>query len=356
MNYGMDEEIRLIRESAGAIAPRGGDLKRVRSLRFTEPGFDGAVWRQIGELGWLGLLVPESAGGSGLGMRSFCALMEELGAGLAPEPLGVCAPVIAMLPASVRDAAMAGDILVVPAWQESSGSPDVGGSTSFDGRVVSGVKRAVPYGRASDYFLVATASGCTLVARDARGVSIDAKPTQDGGQYATVTFDHAPGEAVAGNFAPVLDAITLAGSAYLLGAMDEAVRITLVYLGTRKQFGRLIGSFQALQHRAVDLKIQIELTRAVVEEAADLMDRSADVALCRSAVSRAKARASDAAMLIAREATQFHGAIGFTDEGDIGLYTRKILTLSGQNGSSRAHRARFLAALEAGLSENVDGN
>lgn len=356
MSDGVDDDIRLIRDSAGAIAPKGGDLKRIRALRFTDPGFDRAVWRQMAELGWLGLLVGEDAGGSGLGMRCFCALLEELGAGLVPEPLGVCAPAIGMLPERIRDAAMAGDIVVVPAWQEGSGALDVGGSTRFDGRHVSGVKRAVAYAQAADYLLVATASGCALVPRDAQGVAIDIKTTQDGGQYATVTFADAPGEAVAGDFAPVLDAMTLAGAAYLLGAMEQAFAITLDYLGTRKQFGRLIGSFQGLQHRAVDLKIQIELTRAVVGQAAGLVDREADIALCRSALSRAKARASDGAMLVARETIQFHGAIGITDEADIGLYARKILTLAGQCGSARTHRARYLAALEAGLSETVDGN
>ena len=137
------ERIRLIRDSAGAIVP-AGDLKRVRALRFREPGFDRAVWRQMCELGWLGLRVPEDAGGSGLGMREYCALAEECGAGLVPEPLIPCSLAARVLAGPELDRLLAGDTIVIPAWQEQPNSLALDGGTALrDGRV-SGHKRFVP--------------------------------------------------------------------------------------------------------------------------------------------------------------------------------------------------------------------
>jgi alkylation response protein AidB-like acyl-CoA dehydrogenase len=118
---------------------------------------------------------------------------------------------------------------------------------------------------------------------------------------------------------------------------------TLDYLRTRKQFGRAIGSFQALQHRAADLQVQIALTRASVESAAVTLDAGAAASVRRAAVSRAKARASDAAMLVTRQAIQLHGGIGYTDEYDVGLYLRKAMVLANLYGSSSVHRARYAA-------------
>ena len=92
------EHLRMIKESAAGISPRKGDLKRIRALRFTEPGFDRATWREMCEMGWLGLLLPEDDGGSGLGAREFCGLAEELGAGLTPEPLIPAAMAALLLP------------------------------------------------------------------------------------------------------------------------------------------------------------------------------------------------------------------------------------------------------------------
>ena len=123
--------------------------------------------------------------------------------------------------------------------------------------------------------------------------------------------------------------------------MERAFAMTLTYLKTRQQFGKPIGSFQALAHRAADLKIQVALTRASVEAAAVTLDTSSVTAVRRAAVSRAKARASDAAMRITREAIQMHGGIGYTDEYDVGLYLRKAMVLANLFGSAELHRARY---------------
>lgn len=129
-----------------------------------------------------------------------------------------------------------------------------------------------------------------------------------------------------------------------LGTMERAFAMTLDYLRARQQFGRTIGSFQALQHRAVDLRIAIALTRASVEAAAMTLDGGQALAECQAAVSRAKARAAEAALLLTRAAVQLHGAIGYTDEYNVGLCMRKAMVLANAFGSAAAHRRRFMAA------------
>ena len=125
--------------------------------------------------------------------------------------------------------------------------------------------------------------------------------------------------------------------------MDRAFAMTLDYMKTRQQFGRTIGSFQALQHRAVDLKIQISLTRASVEAAAATLDSVTVPALRQSAVSRAKARAAEASMLVTKQCIQLSGGIGYTDAYDVGLFLRKAMVLSNLYGSAALHRARYAA-------------
>jgi alkylation response protein AidB-like acyl-CoA dehydrogenase len=334
------ERIRLIRDSAGAIVP-AGDLKRVRGLRYHEPGFDRAVWRQMCELGWLGLRVAEEAGGSGLGMREYCALAEECGAGLLPEPLIPCSLAARVLAGPELDRLLAGDAIVIPAWQEQANSLALDGGTVLrDGRV-SGHKRFVPMAAGADAFLVSANGGLALVKRDAPGVTLAIDRTQDGGHYGTLTLERAPAQPVAGDLAEPIEEATLATAAYLLGVTERAFAMTLSYLKTRQQFGKPIGSFQALAHRAADLKIEVALTRASVEAAAATLDTSAAAPVRQAAVSRAKARASDAAMRVARQAIQMHGGIGYTDEYDVGLYLRKAMVLANLFGSAALHRARY---------------
>jgi alkylation response protein AidB-like acyl-CoA dehydrogenase len=130
--------------------------------------------------------------------------------------------------------------------------------------------------------------------------------------------------------------------------MDCALEMTLEYLRTRVQFGKPIGSFQALQHRAVDMYIQKELTRATLAAAVALLDQADCTPERRSAVvSSAKARASQAALAICKEALQMHGAIGYTDEYDLGLYFNRALVLAAWLGNASAHRARYAALTQA---------
>jgi alkylation response protein AidB-like acyl-CoA dehydrogenase len=341
-NPQIDDDIRMIRDSAAAVAPPGGVLRRIRALRFHSPGYDPAIWHELCALGWPGLLLPDSIGGSGLGMRAYCALLEQLGAGLVPEPLIGATLAARLLDPSALADVLSGAQLVLPAWQEVANALKTGeGTTHTDGRV-SGRKLFIQMAGGADAFIVTTQTDNVLVARDAPGLHLELAGTQDGGFFGTLTLQNTPGRVMpTADIAAALEEGTLATAAYLLGVMERAFAMTLDYLRTRKQFGRAIGSFQALQHRAADLQVQIALTRASVESAAAALDAGATGAARRAAVSRAKARASDAAMLVTRQAIQLHGGIGYTDEYDVGLYLRKVMVLANSFGSAAAHRTRF---------------
>ena len=216
-------------------------------------------------MGWLGLRIPEDDGGSGLGAREFCGLAEELGAGLVPEPLIAGSDGGAAAAARITSRrCWPASASCCAAWQEKPNSIDLTGDTVLrDGRL-SGRKLFVPMAAGADAFLVTVPGGLALVERDAPGVSLELQQTQDGGNFGTLTLDNAPAEAIEGDATEALEHAIMASSAYLFGLMDRAFTITLDYMKTREQFGRKIGSFQALQHRAADMQIQISLTRATV--------------------------------------------------------------------------------------------
>ena len=336
------ERISMIRDSTGWLAPRGGNYKRIRGLRFHEPGFERSVWKTMCEMGWLGLRLPEEHGGSGLGMLEFCALVEKLGDALVPEPLITAAAAARLLPPDLLPPVLAGARIVLPAWQEQVNAIDEVPETHWhDGRV-SGRKVFVLMAAGADAFLVTTRQGLAIVDADSRGVQLTVDRTQDGGHWGTVVFDDAPGERVEGDPSEARDEAALAAAAYLLGVMDRAFAMTLDHLKTREQFGQPLAKFQVLQHRAVDLLLQVSLTRASVESAARTVDTESSAVKRRAAVSRAKVRASDAGLLVTRESIQLHGAIGYTDECDIGLFLRKAMVFASLGGSSASHRRRYL--------------
>ena len=338
------ERLALIRHSAAAVVPRDAGAARARALRFRQPGFDPALWQQMCGLGWAGLRVPEDRDGTGFDVTALCAVAQQLGASLSSEPLIAVAAAAQRLQGEWLASVMAGERIVVPAWMEGAHELALSGQTHFRDGKVRGSKRLVACAAAADAFLVATNEGLALVRKDAPGVAVTPVSLHDGCFAGDVVFADAPGEALAGTLDEVFEESALATAAYLLGTMEAAFDITLAYMGVRKQFGKPIGSFQALQHRAVDLKIQIELTRAVVNDAAaTLDDASTSVGERRAIVSRARMRSGDAGLRVAQEAVQFHGAMGMTDECDIGLYARKILAVHNDWGSSVAHRQRFTA-------------
>jgi len=339
------ESLRMVRDSAAAVIPADGGFGRVRRLRYTMPGFEPAVWAEMGALGWIGLRLPEEAGGIGLGMSEACALYEELGGALVPEPLiagALSARVLAAVgETELLSGLLAGTKLVLTAWQQDPGVLDVPGSP--------GAPRCfLPMAAGAEAFLVPFRQDGKLTVRllKSGSAALEMSETQDGGHYGMLRPDALAGQTLGGDatdaLATALDEAALGTAAYLLGAMERAFAMTLGYLRDRHQFGKPLGSFQALQHRAADLKIQLALTRASVEDAAAKLDQGAAGAARQAVVSRAKTRAAEAALRVTREAVQMHGAIGYTDEHDVGLFLRKAMVVANQFGSAAFHRARFM--------------
>lgn len=361
-----DDTLRMLRDSAADFATL--DAARVRRLRGTAPGFEREVWREMAQMGWLGILIPEEYGGLGLKLEAPAIILEQLGRALYPEPYAASAVTATLallhgdnieLKQRLLPRLAAGDIVASLAWQDGRGGLDLdqcavtarerGGALVLDGecRFV-----AAP---GADAFIVAARSARGLelhwIARDAPGLSRAAEARADGSASARLRFAAvaapaaarvAAAEAARACLQLAIDHATLAASAELLGVMDCALAMTLDYLRTRVQFGKPIGSFQALQHRAVDMYIQKELTRATLGAAVALVDQEDCTPERRTAAaSGAKARASQAALTICKEALQMHGAIGYTDEYDLGLYFNRALVLSAWLGNASAHRSRY---------------
>lgn len=337
------ENARMIVDSARAIVSADGSLERVRKARFDGPGYDRAVMAQAGELGLFLMRVGEEAGGLGLGMRETCELARVLGRGLVPEPVLSAITAGALLQENMPEEAMTGAQVIVTAWQDAPGGLEWRGGA--EGGRLSGRKVAVQGAAGADLFAVVTGAGVAVAPREA--VTVDSAAALDGGQVCSVAFDGVEAQLLPCPQAQAaLEDASLAHSAYLLGLSERALEITLDYLRVRKQFDRPIGSFQALQHRATEMKIGLELSRAAIFATARRFDTGADAQTRRKGAARCKLRAAELAMLVSREAVQMHGAMGITDEADIGLFVRKAMVEANLFGAPRALRALLAETLD----------
>jgi len=358
----------LLAESVADFVARGTDIARVRRLRGTSAEYDRALWKKMAGLGWLGILVPERYGGLGLGLADMAIVARGLARALIPEPLTATAVAAATALGAAENEALkraqlprlvAGDLLPVLAWQEQAGGLDPAAvetrATPFEGGFkLNGTKRFVAGAAQADAFLVSARAGggvvLLLLPRETAGAALSFEPLADGRAFGTLALHDAlvPRSGLAASGAAALEALARAfdhgcaiAGAELAGVMDRALEMSLDYLRTRVQFGKPIGAFQALQHRAVDLHIHRELASAVLEEALDVLDRNPAAPARAAAASRVKARCADAATRITREAIQFHGAIGFTDEFDVGLYLKRALVLTAWLGGATWPRRRY---------------
>ncbi len=347
---------------------RGVDLARVRKLRESRTECDRAVWKQMADLGWLGVLAPEQYGGMGLKLADMAIVAQGLARALVPEPLTAVAVLATRvladstnesLKAKLLEALISGDLLPATAWQEEAGTLDVHKinmqATPFEGGFrVNGSKRFVVGASHADGYIVSanSAAGMQLlwIPQDAAGAATQFDALADGRLSGTLNLSNVSvakeniinsGAAAAGSLARAIDHTAVVASAELCGIMGRSLEITLEYLKTRVQFGKPIGSFQALQHRAVDLYIQQELSGAVLADCLAVLDNEPDDKTRSAAASRAKARCTDAALLITRQSIQMHGAIGFTEDCDVGLYVKRAMTLAAWLGNGNAHRRRY---------------
>lgn len=356
------EDLRLLRDSARTLLERAGGLGRARARRGG--GWDEKVMREIADAGVLGVMAPDAAGGLGMGLGAAGVIAAEFGRALAPEPVvPVAALAIGMLHRLCPGdaglvAAIGGEVVPALAWQERGpGGPAEEIGCRCDGNTLTGSKAWVVGASGAGEFLVVAASdsGPVLirVARDAAGIGATPLRQSDGSDLFEIVFDATPGVCLAQGpqvaealGAAVADATALA-AAELTGVAERTYEITLEYLKTREQFGQPIGSFQAIQHRAADLNLHLEIARAAISEALALMQTAPDGVSRARHASRAKARACAAAQRITREAVQLHGAVGYTDELDVGLFLNRALVLSAWLGDAAHHRRLWLVAREA---------
>jgi alkylation response protein AidB-like acyl-CoA dehydrogenase len=369
----LSEEHQILKETAAEFVRSKSSLNRIRALRDSgDPnGFSRDLWHEMASLGWLGIAIPETYGGSGLGYSHLMVVMEELGRGLMPEP---------MVPAVLGSAALAaggnedrkrallpaiakGEALVALGYQEAGSRFDpfhVATRADKNGRAwrLRGEKRLVLAAQAADSLIVSTRtagavgdrSGVTLFLLDpkASGVTVTRQSLVDSRPAAIVRLEgvEADASAIVGEvdhgaaiLEAAIDRATAALVAEMLGSMLAAFDSTLAYLKTRKQFGVLIGTFQALKHRAAIVYTETELSRSAVMAACFALDEGSPQA--RGLVSLAKARLSDAFVLTANEAIQMHGGIGMTDEHDVGFFLKRARAAEMTFGDAAWHRRRY---------------
>jgi acyl-CoA dehydrogenase len=365
-----DEQQEELARTARAFVASSTPIERVRALRDSRDsvGFSRDVWKQMAELGWTGLCLPEQYSGLGLGFVELCIVLEEAGRRLVPEPLvstlllGAQALLLGGSPghkARFLPRVAAGTAVLSVAFQERGSRFELDRIETIAERTpqgfrLSGEKIDVLDGHVADAWVVSaqTAQGVTLFLVDATapGLQITRQQRIDSRNAAIVRFDgvELSADAVVGRagqgltlLTEVVDRASIGLSAEMLGSASQTFEDTLAYLKTRKQFDVTIGSFQALQHRAARLFIELSLARAAVLAAARCVDEQPEQ-LARMA-SLAKARASDLVVHVANEAVQMHGGIGVTDECQIGFYLKRARVTELTFGDAAWHRRRWAA-------------
>jgi alkylation response protein AidB-like acyl-CoA dehydrogenase len=361
-----DGTLAMLRDSVAGLAVRHPGAATLRARRAAGTDLDMSVWTAMAEAGWTGLLLPEELGGTGLGLAEQAVLSEALGRALITEPLAMSAVFAGVLlsrapQTAERDRLAAGladgSAIIASAWQDApsySRAAKATATASASGFVISGEKHFVEAATsATDFLVVAeTPEGAALfsVPAGASGVTVETRDGVDGASIGSVAFSNcqvssylllARAPSVDSLLAaPILHA-RLAVAAELAGIACRALEITIAYTKDRVQFGKPIASFQAIQHRLVEMWSDAEFACASVVNAVEKC-ASGNAQAGELAVLAAKARAGDAAYSICRRAVHLHGAMGFTDESDIGLYLKRAINLNFTLGQPEALRLQFV--------------
>ena len=364
-----DDQRMLADTVAPFMAEEGAIGKQLRHWRDTgcTDGFGHGLWKQFAELGLNGILIPEAHGGAGLGQVEANIVLEEVSRNLTPSPfLTTAVAAVRALEGSAQaerwfPGIAAGETVAALAIDESKRHDPAAialeAKRQGNGFVLNGKKQFVVHGASADVLLVAARTagaagetdGLTLFAveKGASGLGLENVALADSSKAARLTLDNVSvdSDAVIGEvdcgwspLSKALHAGRAGAAAELTGVAAGAAAMTVDYLKQRKQFGRLIGEFQALQHRAAHLYGEVEIARAAALKAAQLLDSGDEGATLM--VSVAKAKAGEVARLAVQEGVQMHGGIGMTDEHDIGLYMKRQAVLDELFGGPRFHAAQ----------------
>ncbi|HMJ10613.1 MAG TPA: acyl-CoA dehydrogenase [Polyangiaceae bacterium] len=368
MKLTFDEQQEELARTARAFVTSSTPIARVRALRDSRDaiGFSREIWQQMADLGWTGLCLPEQYSGLGLGFVELCIVLEEAGRRLVPEPListlllGAQALLLGGTPAQKArflPRVAAGTAVLGLAFQERGSRYELDRIETVAERTpqgfrLRGEKTNVLDGHVADAWVVSarTEQGLALFLVDSStpGVEIVRQQRIDSRNAANIrlagvelTSDALLGRPGQGLelLGRVVDRAAIGLSAEMLGSASQTFEDTLAYLKTRKQFDVTLGSFQALQHRAARLFIELSLARAAVLAAARAVDEAPEQ-VARMA-SLAKARASDLFVHVANEAVQMHGGIGVTDECQLGFYLKRARVAELTFGDAAWHRRRW---------------
>ena len=369
----LSDEQQMLHEAAEGWVRERAPVAALRSLREDDglAGHDPALYREMAEMGWTGIAIPEEEGGFAFGLAGAGVVAEELGRNLVASPLVSACIVAAQALVALGTAEqkqhwlaplIAGELVATLALEEGPHhNPEataLSARRDGEGWVLSGTKRPVFDGSPAGLFIVAArtagepgdSAGLSLFLcpADSAGLSVTALNQLDSRGAAQVDFDSVrlAGAALLGDegcghaeLIRMLDHGRAVLAAEMLGGAQQAFEITLDYLRTRVQFDRPIGSFQALQHRAVAMLSQIELTRSAVRAALIALDEGADEA--PQLASLAKSLAGKTFRKVAQEMIQMHGGIGMTDEHDAGLYLKRAHAADLTYGNAAYHRSRY---------------
>jgi acyl-CoA dehydrogenase len=365
MSLLLNEEQTMLRDSARSFLAENAPVAQLRQLRDSRDaaGFAGNTWAAFAELGYAGVAVPEAHGGAGLGAVDIGVLMEQIGRHLSALPFLASSVVAARaLQLAGSDAQQAqwlpriaaGEAIATLAVDEGpKHQPEaiaLRAERHGDRWRLAGSKHFVPEGHVASLLLVAARAdeGVSLFAvpRDTPGVQAERTVMVDAHNAARLLLldvqlpaeARLPGDGEAA-LQQALDLGRAAAAAELLGISDEVFERTLDYLKQRRQFGKLIGEFQALQHRAATLYVDIELARAALARALHLLDTAPDKAA--EAVAVAKAKCGSAATLAVQEGVQMHGGMGMTDQLDFGLFMKRVRVLQELYGDAGHHMDRM---------------
>ena len=364
MDFDFSDDQEQLRDAVRKYVDKGYTFERRRAAEKAG-GFDRAAYTELAELGLTGLYVPEDDGGMGMGPIEGMVVMEELGRGIVLEPLAqalIAGAVIAGYADAATKAAWlpgvaSGEKLVVLAYQERSSRyalDTIEGKAhqAPGGYVLNATKSIVAAGDQADAYLVSakvnSVMGLFLVERESAGVSTRGYGTQDGSRAAEVTFKNAPATLITTQGLAALEhAVDIgiaATCAEAVGVMDKTMALTAEYLNTRKQFGVAISSFQALRHRAADMKMQLELARSMSYYAS--LKLNAPAPERRAALARAKYQLGQSMRFVGQQAVQLHGGIGVTDEYIVSHYFKKLTQLEMTFGDSLHHLGEVSARMQ----------
>ena len=332
---------------------------RIRELNRNQSSFSRESWREMCSLGWAAILADEKDNGLNLGFEAAASLCKQLGRVVAPEPMLECGIATSALASKIKtpipwiNQMLEGEKIIVSHFDTVAENHRIKANGSLKAEkqnnqiLLNGLVNHVPLADVADNFIVAAEiqeeTGLFLIEKGAPNLTLDLETMADGTFSGKLRFRqlHLPENCLIAVGAEAEDAIShsyrassLCTGAYLNGLSERLLEITLDYLKTREQFGKQIGTFQALQHRAVDLYIQQGLTDAVTEESAKTLDSSNSEITQNLAVTRAKYRSNEASIAISRQAVQLHGGMGYTEECDVGLYLNRALVLVARFGNS----------------------